>query len=135
APAAQAPATQAPAQAAAPVALSPAQLTTKVKLIMNTGASRSARIAELQGGARALTTVDTVARLLAAYPNSGFSYQVVGPVSVSGTTMNARLQMSLVGNGSRYRDLSWVWMDGAWRLSNQSVCTIAAYASIPCAVA
>ncbi|MFT4125885.1 MAG: hypothetical protein QM662_06605 [Gordonia sp. (in: high G+C Gram-positive bacteria)] len=122
-------------QAATPAALSPAQLTTKVKLVMNTSASRSARAAELEGGARALTNIDAVARLLAAYPNSGFTYRVIGPVSVSGTGMNATLQMSRPGQGSRTKTLSWVWMDNKWKLTNQSVCAVTAYTMMPCSVA
>ncbi|QTI70236.1 hypothetical protein [Gordonia polyisoprenivorans] len=128
-----APQATAPA-AVAPAALAPAQLTTKVKLVMNTGAPRATRAAELQGGQQALTSVDAVSRLLAAYPNSGFSYQIIGPVTVSGTTMNAQLQMSLVGNGSRYKPMRWLWLDGKWKLSNESVCGIASYAMIPCSV-
>ncbi|GAB25691.1 hypothetical protein GOPIP_087_00820 [Gordonia polyisoprenivorans NBRC 16320 = JCM 10675] len=133
APQAGAPQATAPA-AVTPAALTPAQLTTKIKLVMNTGAPRATRAAELQGGQQALTSVDAVSRLLAAYPNSGFSYQIIGPVTVSGTTMNAQLQMSLVGNGSRYKPMRWLWLDGKWKLSNESVCGIASYAMIPCSV-
>lgn len=122
------------APASVPAALSPGQLTTKVKLIMNPNASRAARVAELQGGEQALTSADTVARMLASFPSSGFTYQIIGPVTVSGTTMTAQLQMSLVGNGSRYKPMKWVWLDNGWKLSNESVCVIAAYASIPCSV-
>ncbi|MGV9860736.1 hypothetical protein ACWDTD_19075 [Gordonia sp. NPDC003425] len=136
---AQAPAAQTPQAAAAPAPLTPGQLNagqlnTKIKLILNTGAPRAARASELQAGERALPPVDTVANMLNVYRNSGFSYQVIGPVTQNGTTLNATLQMSLVGQGSRYRPLSWVWMDGKWKLSNTSVCTIAAYAMIPCPV-
>ncbi|MGC4933375.1 hypothetical protein ACLQ3C_06800 [Gordonia sp. DT30] len=131
----QSTAPQAPAQqSAAPAALSAAQLTTKVKVAMNTGASRTARAAELQGGQRALTSVDAVARLMAAYPDAGFSYQIVGPVAVNATTQTAQLQMSLVGNGSRYKPMKWIWLDDKWKLSNESVCVIAAYAMVPCSV-
>lgn len=55
-------------------------------------------------------------------------------MTVSGTTMNAQLQMSLVGNGSRYKPMRWLWLDGKWKLSNESVCGIASYAMIPCSV-
>ncbi|MGV9826953.1 hypothetical protein [Gordonia sp. NPDC003429] len=141
---AQAPAAQTPQAGAAPAPLTPGQLNTgqlntgqlntKIKLILNTGAPRAARASELQAGERALPPVDAVANMLNVYRNSGFSYQVIGPVTQNGTTLNATLQMSLVGQGSRYRPLSWVWMDGKWKLSNTSVCTIAAYAMIPCPV-
>ncbi len=122
-----------PAAAAAPTALTPGQLNTKVKLIMNTGASRSARADELEGGAQALSSVDQVAEMLRV-SGAGFSYKMNGPVQVNGTTMTATLQMSLVGNGSRYKQLSWVWKGGKWKLSNASVCVIAAYAMLKCSV-
>ncbi|MDR2279964.1 MAG: hypothetical protein LBE07_03805 [Gordonia sp. (in: high G+C Gram-positive bacteria)] len=122
-----------PATAAAPTALTPGQLNTKIKLIMNTGASRSARADELEGGAQALSSVDQVAEMLRV-SGAGFSYKMNGPVQVSGTTMSATLQMSLVGNGSRYKQLSWVWTGGKWKLSNASVCVIAAYAMLKCSV-
>ncbi|MEP9391829.1 hypothetical protein ABLE94_06140 [Gordonia sp. VNK1] len=121
--------------AAAPAALTPGQLTTKVKTVMNTSAPRASRASELQGGNQALISVDTVSRLLASYPNSGFTYQIIGPVTVNGTTMNAQLQMSVPGYGSRYKPMKWFWLDGKWKLSNESVCVIAAYAMVPCSVA
>ncbi|GAC70035.1 hypothetical protein GS4_31_00010, partial [Gordonia soli NBRC 108243] len=136
APQGQAPAAQAPAQtqqqaAAAPQPLTAGQLNTKIKLIMNTGASRAARASELQSGARGLTSIDQVAQMLRV-SGAGFTYQMVAPVTQSGNTLSARLQMSLVGNGSRYRQLSWIWMDNKWKMTSRSVCDIAAYAMIPC---
>ncbi|WOC12982.1 hypothetical protein [Gordonia sp. MP11Mi] len=116
-----------------PAPLNAGQLNTKVKTIMNTGASNTARADELQGGQQALGSVNAVAQMLQV-SGAGFSYKVVGPVSQNGTTLNARLQMSLVGNGSRYLDLSWVWVDNKWKLSNKSVCAIAEYATLKCTV-
>ncbi|WP_076479853.1 hypothetical protein [Williamsia sterculiae] len=118
-------------QAVTPAPLSPAQLNTKISVIMNTSASRSVRADELESGARGLTSIDRVAQLLRV-SGAGFTYQMVGPVQQRGTTLSARLQMSLVGNGSRYRDLSWVWTGDKWKLSRKSVCDVAAYAMIPC---
>ncbi|MCF8609767.1 hypothetical protein L5G28_06265 [Gordonia sp. HY285] len=122
-----------PAQSATPAPLTAGQLNTKVKTIMNTGASNATRADELQGGQQALGSVNAVAQMLKV-SGAGFSYKVVGPVTQNGTTLNARLQMSLVGNGSRYLDLSWVWTDNKWKLSNTSVCTIAEYAMLKCTV-
>lgn len=132
----QAPQTQAPAQqqpVAAPAALTAGQLNTKVKLIMNTGASRATRSDELQGGERALGSVDAAAQMLQVN-GAGFTYKMIDPVELKGTTLTAPLQMSLVGNGSRNRQLTWVWMDDKWKLSNTSVCEVASYAMIPCTV-
>ena len=114
----------------APSALTPGQLNTKIKLIMNTGASRAARADELQSGARGLGPIDQVAQMLRV-SGAGFTYQMVGPVRATATNLSATLQMSLVGNGSRYRTLTWVWAGAKWKLSDRSVCDVAAYALIP----
>ena len=122
-----------PTTKVAPAPLTAGQLNTKIKTIMNTAASDSVRADEMEGGQRALGSVGAVAQMLRV-SGAGFTYKVVGPVTQNGETLNARLQMSLVGNGSRYLDLSWVWSDGKWKLSNTSVCAVAAYARLPCTV-
>lgn len=120
-------------QAATPSPLTAGQLNTKVKIIMNTSASDAARADEMEGGQQALGSVNGVAEMLRV-SGAGFSYKIIAPVTQNGKTLNARLQMSLVGNGSRYRDLSWVWVDNKWKLSNESVCVIAEYALLKCTV-
>ena len=131
--AAPAPTAVAPAAptASAPQALSPGQLNTKVRLLMNTGASRSARADELEAGARGLGPVDAVADVLRV-SGAGFTYQMIAPVTVSGTSMTATLQMSLVGQGSRTRALTWVWTGDKWKLSDRSTCDVAGLALVPC---
>ncbi len=141
APAQQAPAQQAPARqaapsalpAAAPQALTVGQLNTKIKLLMNTGASRAARANELQAGARGLGSVDGVANLL-RISGAGFTYQMIDPVTVNGTTMSATLQMTLVGQGSKTQPLKWVWSGSDWKLSNKSTCDVAGLALLPCSI-
>ncbi|ROZ99334.1 hypothetical protein [Gordonia sp. OPL2] len=122
-----------PAPAASPSALTPGQLNTKIKLIMNTGAARATRADELQSGERGLRSIDQVAQMLRV-SGAGFTYQMIGPVRRNGTSLSATLQMSLVGNGSRYRQLTWVWAGNKWKLSDRSVCDVASYALIPCSV-
>ncbi|WP_168701732.1 hypothetical protein [Gordonia paraffinivorans] len=120
--------------AAAPTALTPGQLNTKVKTIMNSRGNRAARAAELEGGERALRQLDAVSAALTQYGNVGFSYQMVGPVQVSGNTMSAPLQISVVGRGSQNRTLTWVWTGDKWKLSNKSVCLIASFVLLPCSL-
>lgn len=119
--------------AATPSALTPGQLNTKIKLIMNTGAARATRADELQSGERGLRSIDQVAQMLRV-SGAGFTYQMIGPVRRTGTSLSATLQMSLVGNGSRYRQLTWVWAGNKWKLSDRSVCDVASYALVPCSV-
>ena len=122
------------AVAATPAALTPGQLNTKVKLVMNTRNGRAARAAELEGGERALRQLDAVAQALTQYGNVGFSYQMVGPVQVSGNTMTAPLQISVVGRGTQNRTLTWVWSGDKWKLTNKSVCFIASFVLLPCSL-
>ncbi|MGU3293011.1 hypothetical protein [Williamsia sp. M5A3_1d] len=121
------------APVAAPQALTAGQLNTKVRILMNTGASRAARADELQSGARGLGSVDGVANLLRV-SGAGFTYRIIDPVTVNGTTLNATLQMTLAGQGSKTQALSWVWADGKWKLSNSSTCAVAGLALLPCTV-
>ncbi|TYQ09790.1 UNVERIFIED_ORG: hypothetical protein L601_003100000360 [Gordonia westfalica J30] len=119
---------------AAPTALTPGQLNTKVKTVMNSRGNRAARAAELQGGERALRQLDAVAQAITTYGNVGLSYQMVGPVQVSGTKMTAPLQISVVGRGSQNRAMTWVWSGDKWKLSNSSVCLIASFVLLPCSL-
>ncbi|MFT4394125.1 hypothetical protein ACLTEW_04240 [Gordonia lacunae] len=128
--------TAAPQQtvAAGPTALTPGQLNTKVRIVMNSNGSRAARAAELEGGERALRQIDLVSRAITTYGNVGLSYQMVGPVQVSGTTLTAPLQISVVGRGSQNRSMTFVWSGNKWKLSNRSVCTIAGFVLLPCSL-
>ena len=65
---------------------------------------------------------------------AGFTYRIIDPITVNGTTLNATLQMTLVGQGSKTQALSWVWTDGKWKLSNSSTCAVAGLALLPCTV-
>nr|WP_231895965.1 hypothetical protein [Gordonia sp. LAM0048] len=120
--------------AAGPTALTPGQLNTKVRIVMNSNGSRAARAAELEGGERALRQIDLVARAITTYGNVGLSYQMVGPVQVSGNTLTAPLQISVVGRGSQNRSMTFVWSGNKWKLSNRSVCTIAGFVLLPCSL-
>ncbi|ATD69319.1 MULTISPECIES: hypothetical protein [Gordonia] len=120
--------------AAAPTALTPGQLNTKVKIVMNSRGNRAARAAELQGGERALRQIDAVAQAITTYGNVGLSYQMVGPVQISGNKMTAPLQISVVGRGSQNRAMTWVWSGDKWKLSNSSVCLIASFVLLPCSL-
>ncbi|MFE0751883.1 hypothetical protein [Gordonia sp. NPDC058843] len=122
------------AVAAGPTALTPGQLNTKVRIVMNANGSRAARAAELEGGERALRQIDLVSRAITTYGNVGLSYQMVGPVQVSGTTLTAPLQISVVGRGSQNRSMTFVWSGNKWKLSNRSVCTIAGFVLLPCSL-
>ncbi|EGD53678.1 hypothetical protein [Gordonia neofelifaecis] len=99
------------------------------------GDSSSAEKAKLlEGGARAVGPISKVLYLVKQYSYTGFRYEVVGPLTQNGTTASARLRMTLPGSGSRYIPLRWVWQDGGWKLTNKSVCDIAAYAQMPCSL-
>lgn len=109
------------------------ELTGKLQTLLNAGGSAEAKSAQLQAGGAAMPTVNTVgAALKAAGPV--YKWSLEGPVTVAGDTLTAQLKTSLVGLGDRRQPLTWKWVDGSWKLSNESVCSLAATAMAPCSV-
>lgn len=137
APQAEAPVEVAPAPTAepvaAPAALSEGQLVAKLQTLLNPGASDDSKAAELEAGYGGLSSVNQVASALAA-AGPAYSWTVVGPVTADSSVMTAQLQTSLVGFGDRLAPVSWKWIDGTWKLSNESACYIASQAMVPCSV-
>ena len=116
---------------AAPAALSEQELVGKLNLLLDPGASDAAKGAELESGTAGLSTVNGVAQALAT-AGPAYSWTVVGPVTVEGETMTAQLQTSLIGFGDRNSPMTWKWIDGTWKLSNESSCFLASQAMLPC---
>ena len=151
---AAAPAEEAPVAAEAPVAEAPAAATTeettqaqagqpaaptvaslnKQLNLFAGGASNATKAKQLEGGAKAVPALDSVIKLVKQYSYTGFTYQIVGPVKQTGTTATAQLKMTLPGQGSRYLTMKYLYIDGMWKLSNKSVCDLAAYAQQSCPV-
>ncbi|MGV9723183.1 hypothetical protein [Nocardia beijingensis] len=127
-----APATAAPAvvRTAAP---SVGELQAKLQVLLNTGASRSARAAELEAGEAGLPMIDQIAGVMNSVPS--FRWSVQGPVSVNGDTLSANL-MTTVDGFSPFPaiEVSWRRIDGTWKLTRESECTIGYYASVSCSV-
>ena len=103
----------------------------KLQILLNPGASDDAKAAELEAGYGGLSSVNQVAAALAA-AGPAYSWTVVGPVTADSSVMTAQLQTSLVGFGDRFAPISWKWIDGTWKLSNESACYIASQAMVPC---
>lgn len=135
APPAEAPVEAAPAPTAeavvAPAALSESQLVGKLQIVLSPGSSDDAKAAELEAGYGGLSSANQVAAALAT-AGPAYSWTVVGPVAADSSVMTAQLQTSLVGFGDRFAPISWKWIDGTWRLSNESACYIASQAMVPC---
>ncbi|MFT4086350.1 MAG: hypothetical protein QM658_04215 [Gordonia sp. (in: high G+C Gram-positive bacteria)] len=98
----------------------------------NAPASQKAQV--LEGGNRAVGQMTSILQLVRSYSYTGFKYQLIGPVTQNGDTATARLQMTLPGYDARYTTLKWVNVGGNWKLSNKSVCDLAAYAQQSCSV-
>ncbi|MFI7671170.1 hypothetical protein [Nocardia sp. NPDC049526] len=118
----------APRQVATP---STGELRTKVAVLFNTGASRSARAAELETGEAGLPAFDRAATLIAIAPPS-WRWDIVGPVSVDGDLLNAKLFTSTDGYEPWTFDLSWKLIGGSWKLTQESVCTIGNFVGAGC---
>ncbi|MEV2218831.1 hypothetical protein AB0E01_03000 [Nocardia vinacea] len=107
------------------------ELKAKLQLVLNTGASRSARAAELEAGEAGLSLVDQVGTVMASAPPS-FRWNVIGPLNVSGDLLTAQLTTAIDGWDPWYFDLSWKQIDGTWKLTREAECTIASVAMLPC---
>ncbi|MBB5912928.1 hypothetical protein BJY24_001795 [Nocardia transvalensis] len=119
----------APVHAAAPGV---GELQSKLQLVLDPGASRSARANELEAGEAGLPLVDNVGGVMASVP--GFQWQAVGPVNVNGDQLTHNLQINVPGFDAMFIELSWKDIDGNWKLTRESECTIAYYANQPCTV-
>lgn len=106
------------------------ELNAKMGLILNGSASRSARAAELETGEAGLATFDTAAALISVAPSS-WRYQVVNP-SVQGDMIYAQLLTATDGYEPWYFDVSWKNIDGTWKLTRESQCTIGNFVGMGC---
>ncbi|NKY30156.1 hypothetical protein [Nocardia gamkensis] len=107
------------------------ELRAKMAVLFNAGASRSARAAELENGEAGLAAFDRAAALIAVAPAS-WRWDVVGPVSVDGDVLSAKLLTSTEGYEPWYFDLSWRQVGGTWKLTQESVCTIGNFVGAGC---
>ncbi|EGD54950.1 hypothetical protein [Gordonia neofelifaecis] len=137
APVAQAPAAQAPQQqstsqaASGPTKPTAAQLQADLDFL-GSGASNAQKAERLEGGSRAVGQAQGILSLAKKFKPMGLTYQIVDPVTMNGQTASARMKLASPGYQPNYMTLKWVWKDGRWKMTNQSVCALGAYANIPC---
>ena len=140
APAAPASDAQVPAAASTPANAQPAAGPTAPTLggfqsdlaVLSSGASRAEKGKLLEGGTAAVTPIESLFRLAEQFRATGLRYSLMGPVTQSGETATARFKLTSPGYAPTYSTLRWVWKDGRWKLTNKSVCELAAAAQIPC---
>ncbi|MEV6427921.1 hypothetical protein [Nocardia sp. NPDC051463] len=108
-----------------------AELRAKLAVLFNAGAPRAARAAELESGAAGLPAFDRAAALIAIAPAS-WRWDVTGPVSVNGDVLSAKLSTSTPGYEPWTFDMSWRQVDGSWKLTQESVCTIGNFVGAGC---
>lgn len=70
---------------------------------------------------------------MAAAPPS-FRWTILGPVSVNGDTLSAKLQTAVDGFDPFQFNLTWRQLDGTWKLTRESECTVASVAFLPCSL-
>lgn len=107
------------------------QLQAKLHLVLNTGADRGARANELENGEAGLPLVDRLGTVMASVP--GFAWTVSGPVTTTGDVTTANLLVTVPGFGTFPPiEVSWRDINGTWKLTTESQCTLAYYASLSC---
>ncbi|AHH15668.1 hypothetical protein NONO_c08610 [Nocardia nova SH22a] len=124
---------------AAPIAVSAhaaapgiGELQSKLQLLLDPNGPRGARADELEAGDAGLGLIDQVGGVMASVP--GFQWQAVGPLNVNGDTLTHNLQINVPGFDAMFIELKWKEIDGTWKLTRESECTIAYYANLPCTV-
>ena len=145
APAAEAPAAEAPAGTSAPTSSSATpsaasstptaptlgQFQSDLKLLRS-GASAKEKGKVLEGGTAAVAPINSLFRMADQFRAAGVRYELTGPVKQNGTTATARFKLTGPGYEPAYSTMRWVWKDGRWKLTNRSVCELAAYIQAPC---
>ncbi|MFF2087828.1 hypothetical protein ACFVVM_28955 [Nocardia sp. NPDC058176] len=107
------------------------QLQAKLQLVLNTGADRGARANELENGEAGLPLVDQLGTVMSSVP--GFAWTVSGPVATTGDLTTANLLVTVPGFGTFPPiEVSWRDVNGTWKLTSESQCTLAYYASLSC---
>ncbi|WP_280267705.1 hypothetical protein [Nocardia wallacei] len=119
----------APMHSAAP---SVGELQSKLEVLLDTGAPRANRAAELEAGEAGLGMADQIANVVNSVP--GFHWNAAGPVNVNGDTLTHQLQFGSPGFEGYSLELSWREIDGAWKLTRESECQLGTYAGVPCSV-
>ncbi|MFD0365993.1 hypothetical protein ACFQZZ_31525 [Nocardia sp. GCM10030253] len=112
-------------------ALSTGELRAKLAVVFNARAPRAVRAAELETGEAGLPAFDRAAALIAIAPAS-WRWDVVGPVSVDGDVLYAKLLTSTAGYEPWTFDVSWRQVNGTWKLTQESVCTIGNFVGAGC---
>ncbi|MFC9893154.1 hypothetical protein ACFVMC_05635 [Nocardia sp. NPDC127579] len=108
----------APVALAAPAAPAPAELQGKLQAALNGSA------AELESGDP--SKLATVGQVINRLP--GYTWSVIGPVTVDGDTLNATLNSCL---GTCYPiAVTWKNVDGTWKFSRESEELLASYATM-----
>ncbi|GGK70063.1 hypothetical protein [Nocardia camponoti] len=109
----------APVAIAAPATPSAGELQGKLRAAMNGSAAELA-----SGDASGMATVNaTVGRI------PGYSWDVSGPVTVDGDVLSATLN-SRLGDYVFPIPVTWVAVDGTWKLSQESEQTLVGYATM-----
>ncbi|MGC0363281.1 hypothetical protein ABH922_001265 [Rhodococcus sp. 27YEA15] len=148
APAASAPAAQAPAPVDAPAADAavvdaPAAqgpstpelstLNSQLQRGLSSATTDAEVAASIEGGAAGVPTVRAVGGAL-NIASAIYKWELSAPVTVTGDVARAQLTTSLPGTTPTQATLKWYWIDGQWKLSNDSLCFMAHRAMAKCTV-
>ncbi|GAA4782612.1 hypothetical protein FRX94_04410 [Corynebacterium canis] len=128
---------EAPAPAAEPAippGMDAAQLQGHLGALLHPHTPAGDIASNLEGGEAGLPTVSAIAQAL-ELSKAVYSWSIKeGSVYVDGSAMHATLVTTLVGMGSREQQLTFIAIDGRWKLSNASLCQLASNALAPCTV-
>ncbi|NRI64348.1 hypothetical protein FEZ60_02130 [Rhodococcus sp. MS16] len=129
-------ASAAPAVASAPEEPSTpdvAELNSQLQRGLNSATSDAEVASALEGGAAGVPTVRAVGSALNIAAGI-YRWDLTDPVTVTDEVARAQLVTSLPGSAPGQATLKWYWIDGQWKLSNDSLCFLAHRAMATCTV-
>lgn len=133
---------RAPAASAAPAVASVpegpitpniAELNSQLQRGLNSATSDADVATAIEGGAAGVPTVRAVGGALNIAAGI-YTWDLTDPVTVTGEVARAQLVTSLPGSAPTQATLKWYWIDGQWKLSNDSLCFLAHRAMTTCTV-
>lgn len=110
-----------------------AELDSQLRSGLNPATGDAEVAAAIEGGAAGVPTVRAVGGALNIAAGI-YRWDLTDPVTVTDDVARARLVTSLPGTAPTEATLKWYWIEGQWKLSNDSLCFLAHRAMATCTV-
>ncbi|MFC8042677.1 hypothetical protein [Nocardia sp. NPDC057353] len=117
------------AGAAAAAAPTPAELQATLDKLADPATPTAEKTALIVDGEQRAAAIDQLTQALAGYGKLTFQ---VSDVTVAGTTATGQTVINSPNGAAPATPLTWENVDGSWKLSDATACTLLGFAMIPC---